>query len=172
MALPESRNRDYDASSRVVPADLNDLQDCTIGGKVGSRTWTFGASLYRAANTSTAIVVLNNTGEPTIDPGATPGTVVMEPPLPPGARVTAVTVWHKRASGSIVIRAFDRNAHADAHTQIGDSMTISAGAAIAGTAITTFTATTLAAGHVLCIQVEAGADNNFLYGVDVTFSVP
>lgn len=36
MTLPTSRNTTYGSTSPVLSADLNDLQDCIIGGKHGS----------------------------------------------------------------------------------------------------------------------------------------
>ncbi len=43
MGLPDSRNRTYDSSSRVVPADLDDIMDCIIAGKHGDLVLTIPA---------------------------------------------------------------------------------------------------------------------------------
>lgn len=44
MALPSSRNRTYVASDPVRSQDLNDMQDCIIGKKHGTRTMILPAA--------------------------------------------------------------------------------------------------------------------------------
>lgn len=44
MALPLTRNRTYDPTTKVNPADLNDLQDSVIGGKHGDLVLAIPAS--------------------------------------------------------------------------------------------------------------------------------
>lgn len=46
MNLPGSRNTTYGASSDVLSADLNAIQDCIIGGKYGNQTLVIPAAEF------------------------------------------------------------------------------------------------------------------------------
>src|ERR1041384_5909428 len=48
MTLPASRNTNYTPASPVKSQDLNDIQDCIIGGKCGDRTLVIGAAKFVA----------------------------------------------------------------------------------------------------------------------------
>lgn len=69
MSLPLSRNTSYAASSPVKSADLNDMQDCVIGGKHGQKYlaipaaaarwdsgWSFAGNGNRIISSGAAIV--------------------------------------------------------------------------------------------------------------------
>lgn len=88
MALPSTRNRTYDASTKVNPADLNDLQDSIVDGKVGDMelllNGIMGAVGNDAANWDPVAGAYASSG------GATELTVVI--PLRKGDRIKSVEV--------------------------------------------------------------------------------
>lgn len=95
MSLPQSRNRTYDPTSPVRSADLNDLQDCIIGGKMPGQ-WE---SVFPAGVTESNILPSYGGGYAYPDSGA--GTMYRVPvQLREGVRVTDIGVRAYGAGGA------------------------------------------------------------------------
>src|SRR5574343_695720 len=59
MALPLSRNTNYAAASQIKSADLNDIQDCLIGDKHGSRVLNIDAAMAMGVSSNWGYTSLN-----------------------------------------------------------------------------------------------------------------
>lgn len=87
MSLPTSRNTSYAASSPVKAVDLNDLQDCIVGGKFGIKYLTIPA--IAGAWTSGWAIVAGNRVESS-------GAAVLFLPVPAfvGDRLGDLVIYH------------------------------------------------------------------------------
>ena len=115
MSLPASRNSDYSPAAPVKSQDLNDIQDCIVGGKHGDVTL--------CADAADAVAV---TGSPSYDGTSwTFGPVsIIDIPLrkPEAGRVKSVTFyWHFAGAQNVTLEIKRRNVDGTAPDHVAEA---------------------------------------------------
>lgn len=168
MSLPLSRNTNYAPTSPILSNDLNAIQDCIIGGKVGNQILSISGAAFAAS-----------TGGPswsaTLGLAASPVNAVAAIPLGVGCRITAVRVFVKdNAVGPTKMQATLSNSDHLGGGGVIASSALSAGTGANQTLTITPVAFTMLAGifYFVGIVTPTGAAVENIYGAEVDFFRP
>lgn len=130
MALPLSRNRTNAPGSQIFSADLNDLQDCIVGGKHGQITRRFGPSAITTTDPSLVPITI---GSGYVQNTSGASSFICALSLPLGAVITGIRVGIDPASTNVLraqLKVFDIAAGTEANSWFADT-TVSGFAAVA-----------------------------------------
>jgi hypothetical protein len=142
--LPTSRNTTYAPGSQVESDDLNDIEDCIIGGGHGDQIFNLSPFGGHGGSGPPGIGAVGNSGNVDADyyivGAATSGEWFVGIPLIIGDRIKSMTFWHQRAAGTM---KFDlrKKVLATGEDESVASVSVAAGA--------TYTSSTLAVNYTL-----------------------
>lgn len=164
MALPLSRNTTYSPNAPVKSNDLNDVQDCVIAGKHGTRTITYGAAAFQPALAGAYNQLAD--GRAVISSGGpTPVGAELDLQLPVGTKLKAATVYGSNPTGSVAtFKIAVRDITGTAAATTIATATMAAGAAHGGVALAVADRV-LAANEVCFVQVSVPATGFVLAGL-------
>ena len=187
MPLPLSRNRTYTSISPTNAADLNDLQDCVIGGKHGAVEFMYPAScahsgrlpgtddtggwwLRYSGNSAAPGNVLY--GSSWIKTGTLAEALIMPLPVPVGAILLNASVWYKRAGFDIPF-SLRRSQSAVPDFSIlasGNGSSVTPGAVLT---LTPSTQPAVTRGQVFTLETSADAvDESEIFSFAVSYYMP
>lgn len=176
MALPTGRNTTYAAGVQVKAADLNDVQDCLIGGKCGEVRLELGAGMGVSAYWTLTSCLPPTGADFWLAPATSDVAVSFTLPLRVGDRIRAVYAYVQDTTGGnkVTLRVGKQTMTSDACAEVGTADQSAGDASKQTLAVGSLTETiTAGVAYVATIETDsATTTTDKVWGVAVVYDHP